>query len=97
MYRVLLLALLAGCSQGEATHADKMNARRQAAHALADQPPKQTVYHLEAGQLIVLDIATVMEGGVADSQKCFIWRDAEYKTASIQCPGGALGDVPDIQ
>lgn len=94
----LLLVFLYGCNEAPAEPSvSKAAQRRQAAQALADQPPKQTVYHLAHGDLIVLDIATVMPGGNPDSQKCFVWRDTEYKAATLQCPAYSEGDVPDIQ
>lgn len=97
--RWMLVLLLVGCS-GEVhqddARATKRAAQQQAARALADQPPKVKVYRLDAGELTVIDTATVSEGGFPDSQKCFLWRDSEYRTASLQCPAAASGDLPDV-
>jgi hypothetical protein len=68
-----------------------------AARSSVTQPPKRTVYRFENGELVVLDIATVVDGGFADTQKCFLWRDTQIGAASLQCPGSASADLPDIQ
>ena len=89
-FAVILLA--AGCSDSPQ---EKPRVQRKVdAQALADQPPKRKTYQFEEGQLVVLDIATVGPRGVADSQKCFLWRDAEFRTASLQCPNDSPGEDP---
>jgi hypothetical protein len=98
MVRVVLLtvALLVGCSQAAErdTRVDRSEARRTAAKALAAQPPVRQVYRFDNGELVVMDIATVTERGLADSQKCFLWRDQELKSASLQCPADTPGNLP---
>lgn len=91
MFRALLVcALLVACSDTP-ERSVRVN-RKQAAQSLADQPPKRSVYRFESGELTVLDIATTV-GGYADSQRCFLWRDAEFRTASLQCPNDSPGDL----
>ena len=67
--------------------------RRAEAVKRAQQPPAQTSHQLRSGELIVLDVPVLLGYGLADVQKCFLFRDAEYKTSSLSCPvegGGAL-------
>jgi hypothetical protein len=101
MFRwILLAALLVGCSQAAPERdvkAEKRAHRLEAARTAAAQLPKRTVYRFDDGELVVLDIATVVDGGFADTQKCFLWRDTQMGTASLQCPASASADLPDIQ
>jgi hypothetical protein len=93
-----LLLLLCSCSgqpEHSASREQKMAERRAKAERLAKQPPKRIAYRFDNGELVVIDIATVGDGGLQDSQKCFLWRDAEFKAASLQCPSTATGDLPD--
>jgi hypothetical protein len=92
--RVLLLLaalLLAACDSGKPL--PNRASRKQAAQAAADQQPARHVYRFDSGELHVLDVNTVT-GGFADSQKCFLWRDSEFKTASLQCPSS--GEMPVV-
>lgn len=85
----IAVLLCAGCSDSP-PEKPRVKVNTQ---ARADQPPKRTIYRFDEGQLVVLDIATVGPGGYADSQKCFLWRDAEFRTASLQCPNDAPGEL----
>lgn len=89
----LILALvLAGCSDAPADVPRRtMNERRNDAIAISKQPPQQTSHQLRNGELIVLDVPVVVAPGFSDVQKCFLWRDSEFKTASLQCPSEATG------
>jgi hypothetical protein len=94
-----LLLLLCSCSgqpEHSASREQKMAERRAKAERLAKQPPKQITYRFDNGELVVIDIATVGDGGLQDSQKCFLWRDAEFKTASLQCPSDTAGVIGDM-
>ncbi len=90
---LLIPVLVIGCSRVGAT-ADaavdpasaKRAARVQRAQELAAQPPKVTRHRMESGELQVIEVPTVGAGGFADSQRCFLWRDSEYRTATMQCP-----------
>lgn len=96
---ILLCAIvLAACSRSDAAGdvAAKREARARRAQALADQPPKVTRYRMEGGELVVIDIATVAPGGFADSQKCFLWRDSEHHSVSLQCPADTAAAIPPL-
>lgn len=88
MLRVLLVcALLASCSEPHERATLRVDRKKA-----ADQAPKRSVYRFESGELVVLDVPTTI-GGYADSQKCFLWRDQEFKAASLQCPNDSPGDL----
>jgi hypothetical protein len=89
--RCTLLALvivLAGC--GEAvpkTAPQARHERREAAEAQAARTPAPLVYRYADGELRSFDVPTLAPGSaLIETQKCFVWRDQEFKTASISCP-----------
>jgi hypothetical protein len=89
---------ITACSghEKQTTRAERDAVRRAKAEQLASMPPIRHTYRLEAGELIVIDVPIVAPGGFADSQKCFLWRDIEFQTASLQCPSESGADLPDI-
>ena len=90
----LIVLVLQGCSDAPADVPRRSKEeRRQDAIRLAQQPPSQTSHRLRSGELIVLDVPVVVAPGVADVQKCFVFRDAEYQSSSISCPSDATGVV----
>lgn len=96
MHRYILCALvLAGCSGGtpDDSKVAKKAARKVASEQAAAQPPKQRVQNIDGHQLITVE-TTIVNDGFAEVQRCFIWRDAEYKTASMQCPAESQIEIP---
>lgn len=45
---------------------------------------------LQAGvhQLVVLDVPFAETRTQVAMERCYVWRDSEFKTATISCPGG---------
>ena len=81
-YLVLTLALI-GCTQ-EQPKANKLNVERI--------EPQRT-HQVGTNQIISVQVP-----GEAwhDTQKCYVFRDLEFKTSSISCPTGATGQIePD--
>lgn len=75
-YLLILVALLAGCSD-KAVKPIK---------ALAISEPAAKSYSLPNGSLTTIQVPVITMGDVRESQTCFLWRDSEYKTATLQCP-----------
>ena len=74
-------------------------ARVKAAELASIQPPRQRIHHMPTGDMVVIDVPVVLYSGFADVQRCFIWRDTEFKTAAMQCPADASAPplaVPDL-
>lgn len=46
----------------------------------------QTTHDIERGQLVVMEVPITGAKRITEHQTCFLWRDSEYKTASLQCP-----------
>lgn len=57
--------------------------------ALAVNSPL-TLRVLQAGahELVVLDVPSAQRGTLVERQRCYVWRDSEFKTATISCPSG---------
>lgn len=85
---VLLAALLLGCNQKIApSKHDVAQIRQEDAAALA-APPAVRQYPVGTHQLLVVKVP-VMSNYILSYQTCFVWRDSEYKSASLQCGNDA--------
>jgi hypothetical protein len=90
-FALVAICLVAGCSDQSTDHALKKMSRREKLEQAASKPPTRSVYTFEDGQLVVLDITSVT-GGFLDSQRCYVWRDRQFQTSSLQCP--SQGEMP---
>ena len=95
MRQVLAVALLLllGCSPQEKPVTAKKAERIANAEAILRANPQPRSYDIKGNQLLVIDVPTSQGMGYVDSQKCFVWRDAEYKTTTMQCPNDSPGDL----
>ena len=78
------LILLVGCDQ---LFSPKKKAPMMTSETLSNAPARSVSREVNGNQLVVLDIPVVSLGALTDIQHCFVWRDREFKTASISCPG----------
>lgn len=65
---------------------DKRRAQSAVADAQVKAAPAARTYDVNGHQLVVVDVLSKDSYNLIESQKCFIWRDSEFKTASIACP-----------
>jgi hypothetical protein len=89
---IMLLAAVAGCS--DAAGDERRTARAEQlkrAQERATLPPAVRAQVLERGEFIIIDTPVRSVGAQVERQTCFVWRDFEYKTASMQCPADAVG------
>ncbi len=55
-------------------------------------PPKERLdvaektHNMAHGQLVVIEVPIAGVKRITEHQTCFLWRDSEFKTASLQCP-----------
>ena len=49
------------------------------------KPPVPRTYTIQGNQLQVIEVPVADSSGFVDQQRCFIYRDAEFKTSSISC------------
>ena len=82
---VLLLFLLAGCSDAPAPKVKLRPGYSPAA--------KETSHEMRDGQLVVIDVPVTNSRGRVEIQRCFVWRERAVNSASMQCPSDGI-DVP---
>lgn len=95
-YRTLMLAalVLVGCSPGndpaEARKARQLQ-RQEASEAVLSKTPDARTYRYDGNELKVIEVPVRDAAGFVDIQRCFVWRDAEFRSAALSC-----GQQPDI-
>lgn len=94
----LVLLTLAACDGGQAdadrvatAKSERRAARSEAAEARLAKPPVPRTYSYPDGDLRVLEVPVKDGSGFVDVQRCFVWRDHEYRTATLSC-----GQMPDL-
>jgi hypothetical protein len=93
----LLLLLLIGCSKPEPDRKEKMHARIEAAKQVESKTPEPRTYTINGHQLVVVDLSSADSEGYIDEHKCFIWRDVEFRTATMSCSHPDAISGPDIE
>jgi hypothetical protein len=82
----LLLALVAcGERSDPPLHRASAQERREAMEESLGRTPQPRSYRYADGELRVFEVP-VRSGRFVDRQTCILWRDAEFKTATLQCP-----------
>lgn len=95
--RLLALALallLASCSDpvADKKYRDARLAKRgEAADVILSKTPEPRSYRFDGNELKIIDVPIKDGGGYIDNQRCFVWRDVEFKTASLSC-----AQMPDL-
>lgn len=83
--------LLAGCFAADTTAtADARRARAEQRQARAEvalgKTPVPRTHGIQGNQLLVIDTPVSDGSGFVENQRCFVWRDQEFKTATMSCP-----------
>lgn len=83
LHPLILLLALAACSDSErpVAHARAKNI----APAFTQEPVVQR-YKIDGNDLLVIDIPSKNPAGFAESQRCFVWRDTQFNSATMTCP-----------
>lgn len=95
--RLLPLAIalvLTSCSDPAADkkyRAERVAKRMEAADAILSKTPVPRSYRIDGNELKVIDVPIKDGSGYLDNQRCFVWRDAEFKSATLSC-----GQMPEI-
>jgi outer membrane biogenesis lipoprotein LolB len=94
-YRFILLVsalVLTGCSDTAAEKPRKTRQERAAdAQAQLSRTPESRTYRFDGNELRVVEVPVKDSTDFVDIQRCFIWRDQEFKTSTMSC-----GQQPDI-
>lgn len=75
------------------------NAAAQASAHVARQPVPVDVQSrampVGSNELLVLDVPSraTPEAPIVEIQRCYVWRDADFKTSSLTCPSSDEGAV----
>lgn len=86
---LLLAALLGGCGDVDQPARKPGISRQQRLERAEDQLSRQPVprvYRYADGELRVLQVPEADEYGLVAKHPCFLWRDFELKTVTMQCP-----------
>lgn len=91
---LLIVCLVAvGCT-GEpvkSTPRKSLADRRADAQATLSKTPTPRTYRIDGNELKVIDIPVVDAAGLAEVQRCFVWRDQEFRSSTLSC-----GQMPEI-
>lgn len=89
---LLLVAALPACTEAPASQPKRSAAERsQAIEAALAKTPSARTFNIGEHQLTVLNVPVSGWHGRVEYQTCLVWRDREFKTASMQCPGESSG------
>lgn len=88
---LLIVCLVAvGCT-GEpvkSTPRKSLADRRADAQATLSKTPTPRTYRIDGNELKVIDIPVVDAAGLAEVQRCFVWRDQEFGYPDFCVEGG---------
>jgi hypothetical protein len=87
----LFSASLLGCSDAPASPKRSAQDRREAAEAAFAKTPEPRTYRFDGNELKIIDVPVKDSSGFIDSQRCFVWRDAEFRSATMSC-----GQMPEV-
>jgi hypothetical protein len=67
------------------------------AKAKAAAPITPRTVQVGQHQVLVIDVPSVELGIFIENQRCYVWRDAEFRVSSMSCPHqpSAAGDIGD--
>jgi hypothetical protein len=52
----------------------------------ADAPIAPRALQVGSHEMLVVDVPSVELGSLVSSQRCYVWRDAEFRVATMSCP-----------
>lgn len=82
---IVAVGLLVSCEQHEKPATVKRQGNKERADRLMAEQPPVTRQQVSGGELLVIE-SRHRDGNIVESQRCYVWRDAEFKTTSMSCP-----------
>lgn len=85
---LMMIGLLAGCGKEPSDEARLSNraARIEKANAQVSKPVVPRVQQVGKNELLTVEIPSADHLGYIDTQRCYVWRDTEMRTAALSCP-----------
>lgn len=94
MIIVAAAVLLCACTDDSPSRESRQE-RRKAREAKAEETlargPQTRSYSVGAHQLVVIEAPVKDSTGFVDVQRCFVWRDADFRQSTLSC-----GQQPDV-
>lgn len=92
--RLALLLAVSGCLGACDRDAEKESLARKsarlqsaaAANAKAAAPIAPRTIQVGQHEMLVVDVPSVEFGAFISTQRCYVWRDTEFRVASMSCP-----------
>ena len=56
-------------------------------------PLAPRVLHAGNHEVVVLDVPSLGPANLVTTQRCYVWRDTEFRTAAVSCPSEDTGVV----
>lgn len=84
---IAFTAVATGCgdrSNGAAIEAQRLS-HASKLQADLNKPVEPRVYQFGRNELVMLEIPVASGAGMAQRQRCFIWRDMDMQTSSLSC------------
>lgn len=95
---ITVALILTGCDRPPAESKKQrrtLEERRAAVAAAVNKAPSQRIHQVDGGEVRVLEIPHAGTMGlIAEKRTCFVWRDREFRTATMACPSD-LGEIQD--
>ncbi len=94
-YAIIAIAFtsiaLCGCDQ---LFPPKKKARaKPTPEQMANSPAQSVTREINGNQIVSIQLPVIKYGAMVEVQHCIVWRDREFKTASLSCPGGTDIDL----
>lgn len=85
---ILAVGLLAACGKGpsEQERLANRSVRIERAQKIISKPIEPRVQKVGPNELVTVEVPSADRLGYIDSQRCYVWRDLEFRTASLSCP-----------
>lgn len=97
---LLLIAFamgLSGCGEKAEQLPRAAQSMRAAVAEQVDNGPSTRAHRIGAsGELFVLEVPSATARGlILETQQCFVWRDTEFRTATMSCPHPPQVTLPE--
>lgn len=89
---LFVVVALAGCGEpAPPMSAAKKASRQEKAEAALSANPVPRSYRFDGNELKVIEVPVKDGSGFVDIQRCFVWRDEQFRSATLSC-----GQMPDV-